>query len=84
MPAGASAPTPGKATAALVLGIVGIFICPIICSTLALVFGMQARQEIDASGGALGGRGLAQAGFILGIVGLVLGVIWIAVVVATA
>jgi hypothetical protein len=70
--AGAPAPrTPGKATAALVLGIVGIFICPIVCSVLAIIFGQQAKREIDADPD-LGGRGVAQAGFILGIVGLVL------------
>ncbi len=64
------------------LGIVGIFVCPIVCSTIAIILGMQARNEIDASGGALGGRQQAQAGFILGIVGLILGIIWIPIVIA--
>jgi hypothetical protein len=66
--------TPGKATAALVLGIVGLFICPLVCSVLAIVFGTQAKNEIDRDP-SLGGRGLAQAGFVLGIVGLVIGVL---------
>lgn len=61
-----------KAVAALVLGIVGIVAVPIICPILAIVFGTQARGEIDRSGGALGGRGLAVAGIVLGWVGLAL------------
>ena len=76
--------TPGKATAALVLGIVGIFLCPLVCSVLAIIFGVQARNEIDANPTALGGRGQAQAGFILGIVGIALTVIWIVIFAATA
>lgn len=60
--------TNGKATASLVLGILGLpFICPLVIPTvLALVFGYQSRREIDRSGGQQGGRGLAQAGIILG------------------
>ena len=45
----------------------------------------EGTREIDASGGRLGGRGSAQAGYVLGIVGtiiLVLGVVVIAVAVA--
>jgi hypothetical protein len=67
-----AAATPGEATASLVLGIVGIFICPIICSILAIVYGIKAKNMIDASGGYMGGRGVAQAGLVLGIVGMVL------------
>jgi hypothetical protein len=62
----------GKANAALVLGIVGMFVCPIICSILAIVFAKQAYTEIDYSGGRIDGRGNAQAGLILGWVGLAL------------
>ncbi len=66
--------TPGKATASLILGIIGLLICPIVCSVLAIVFGQQAKQEIDADP-SLSGRGMAQAGFILGIIGIALGVV---------
>ena len=59
-----------KATASLVLGIVGIFICPIICSLLAIVLGSTARKEIAASGGLQTGESNAKAGIILGWVGL--------------
>jgi hypothetical protein len=71
--------TPGKATAALVLGIIGIFILPIVCSTLAIIFGVQARNEIDRDP-SLGGRGLATAGMVLGIVGIALGILWAVIV----
>jgi hypothetical protein len=68
----------GKATAALVLGVLGIVFCPIVFSVLALVFGHQGRREIDASGGRISGRGLATAGIILGWVGLVIWALLIA------
>lgn len=70
------ATTSSKATPSLVLGIVGLLgavFCPvlfIICSILAIVFGTQSKEEINANPGMLG-RGQAQAGFILGIVGTV-------------
>src|SRR5215207_5828350 len=71
----------GKSTAALVLGILGLLFCPLICSVLALVFGYQARGEIDASGGRMGGRGNAKAGIVLGWIGIALSVIFIVLVV---
>lgn len=73
--------TPGKATASLVLGIVGLLICPLVCSVLAIIFGQRAKREIAANPG-LGGAGIAQAGFILGIVGLVFGILFAILVVA--
>jgi hypothetical protein len=73
-------PTNGKATASLVLGI--CFLCGI-GSILALVFGHQAKNEIEASGGTQGGLGMANAGIILGWIGigLVLAylVFWVAI-----
>ena|ERR687893_1248093 len=70
--------TNGKATAALVLGILGFVLCPFVCSIAALVLGYQARSEIDGSGGRMGGRSNATAGIVLGWIGValcVLGVI---------
>ena len=64
-----------KATASLVLGIVGLFVCPIICSALALILGYSARNEIAASGGRMTGDTNATAGIILGWVGLALAII---------
>jgi hypothetical protein len=61
---------------AVVLGIVGIILCPL-CAPFAWSLGRKAERQVDASGGALAGRGEATAGKILGIVGTVLMVIWI-------
>lgn len=71
----------GKATASLVLGIVGIFMCPAVCSVLALILGYAARNEIAASGGSQRGDSNATAGIILGWVGIVFAIIWITIVI---
>jgi len=68
---------------AMVLGIVGLaggLVCylPILCAPFAWFLGNKARSEIDAAPGRWSGRGAAQAGFVLGIIGtviLVLGLI---------
>jgi hypothetical protein len=60
-----------KATTALVLGIVGLVCCGFV-APFAWSVGKKTVNEIDASGGRYGGRGQAQAGYILGIVGTVL------------
>ena len=60
-----------QATTALVLGIVGVVVCQVL-APFAFVMGRKAVREIDASGGTLGGRGNAQAGYVLGIVGMVM------------
>ena len=73
--------TSGKSTAALVMGILGLFLCPLICSVLALVFGYQARREIDNSGGRVTGRGSATAGIVLGWIGVALVAAFIALVI---
>jgi len=57
-----------SAVAALVLGILSVVLCPL-CGPVAWVLGRKAEQEVDASGGRIGGRGLGTAGKILGIVG---------------
>jgi hypothetical protein len=58
----------GMGVAALVLGIVGFLIGP--CSILAIVFGRIGLNR--AAHGEATNRGMAQAGFVLGIVTLVL------------
>ena len=68
-------PSNGKATASLVLGVLGLLFCPLICSVAAHVLGYNARREIDASNGTQGGRGLATAGIVTGWVGLVFGIL---------
>jgi len=76
--------TEGLATTALVMGIVGLVLCPFIGAILALVFGFQARSRIRDSGGALAGDGLATAGIVLGFIGLVLPGLAIIAVIAIA
>jgi hypothetical protein len=71
----------GKATASLVLGILGLVFCPLICSVLALVFGYQGRNEIDGSGGRIGGRGNATAGIVLGWIGVVISALFLILIV---
>ena len=67
----------GKSTAALVLAILGAlvaFVIPIvglILGILGIVFGRQAKAD---TGRGMSGRGVAQAGFVLGIVAVVIAI----------
>jgi hypothetical protein len=77
-----------QSTTALILGILGVVLCQVL-GPVALFMGRKAMREIDASGGALGGRGNAQVGYILGIVGtillgvgIVIGIIYLIVIIA--
>jgi hypothetical protein len=54
-----------------VLGILGILLCQVL-APFAWVIGRRTVEEIDASGGRLGGRGAAQAGYVLGVIGTVI------------
>lgn len=65
----------GRATAALVCSVVGLFICPVVFSVIAIVLGTQARREIDAEPERYSNRGQAQWGVNLGWIGLVLGLV---------
>jgi Domain of unknown function (DUF4190) len=70
-------PNDGGATAALVVGIVSLVLAcgygvGLLGSPVAWYLGKSSMNRIDASGGGLGGRGMAQAGFVLGIIGTVL------------
>jgi|AACY02.16.fsa_nt_gi hypothetical protein len=65
-----AAPQNGMGTAALVLGIVQFFCLGTIGSILAVVFGKIGMNKADQ--GLATNRGSAKAGFILGIIGLVL------------
>ena len=68
-----------QAVAALVTGLAGLFV-PFV-GIAGVVLGSKARREIDSDPHRYTGRGMAQAGFVLGIVGtvftllLVLGVV---------
>jgi hypothetical protein len=65
----------GKATTALVLGVVSLIACGIFTGIPAMILGKQAAREIDASGGRLEGRGLATAGFVTGLIATILSVL---------
>jgi hypothetical protein len=67
--------TSTKAIVALVLGIVSFFVCGLILSIPAIIIAQSARREIDASGGRICGRGMATAGFVLGIINVVISVL---------
>lgn len=61
----------------MVLGIVAVgggMICylPFFLAPFAWVMGGKAMREIDAAQGKLSGRGMAQAGYVLGIIGSVM------------
>lgn len=63
------------AITSLVTGIAGLLFCTLfVLSIAAIATGVIGRRQIAASGGTQKGDGLAKAGFILGIIGVVLGV----------
>ena len=72
----------GLAIASLVTGILGIFFCGcLVVAIAALVLGIFGKKEIRESNGAKVGHGMAQAGCILGIVGIAIGLAYWALVV---
>ena len=76
--------TPTSATVALILGILGVTICTV-CAPFAWWQGQVARNEIDNSGGALEGRGLATAGYVMGIIGsAILGLAIVVIIIVIA
>lgn len=80
--------TNNNAIVAFVLSLVSWVVCPIICAIVALVFASKAKKEIEQSGGWQTGSGFVTAAkiiswlnIVLGIIGLILYIIIIAVVV---
>ncbi|WP_217915666.1 DUF2510 domain-containing protein [Miltoncostaea marina] len=67
-PEGVATPGSGKSVASLVLGIVGVLV-PVLAAP-AIALALFAFDDIRAAGGRMGGRGLAVAGLVLGIVSL--------------
>jgi hypothetical protein len=76
---GGAKPTNGLAIASLVLSIIWL---AGLGSVLAVIFGIVARRQIRASGGRQGGEGLALAGALIGVVG-VLGLVLVVTLVVT-
>ncbi|MGH3495889.1 MAG: DUF4190 domain-containing protein [Nocardioidaceae bacterium] len=75
-----------RAVTALVLGLLGLLLCQLV-SPFAWVIGKRTVDEIDADPRRYAGRGQAQAGYILGIVGTILlaaGLVFLVVVLVIA
>jgi hypothetical protein len=68
-----------KATWALVLGIISVFCCylGVFLGPTALILGISGNQEINKSGGAVTGGGLATSGIVLGAIGTVVSALYI-------
>jgi hypothetical protein len=77
-PPGSQRRTHPKATWALILGILGVVICCLFAGIPAIVLGHQAKGEVDAAPEEYEGRGMATAGFVLGIISTVGSAIYIA------
>ncbi|MDN4172716.1 DUF4190 domain-containing protein [Nocardioides sp. SOB77] len=75
------APTPGQATTALVLGVLSLTCFGFLTGVPAMILGKSAEREIAASGGRLGGAGVATAGFVTGLVGTILSALALVVLV---
>jgi hypothetical protein len=65
-------PNNGLAVASLVMGIAGLTFVPILASIGAIITGIMAKNQIDESKGAQGGRGMAIAGLVTGFIGIAL------------
>ncbi|GAB1332872.1 DUF4190 domain-containing protein [Streptomyces sennicomposti] len=69
--------TNGLAIAGLVCGIIGVFFLNVVLGPLAIIFGAVALRQTAGGGG--GGRGMAKAGVVLGIIDLVVFFVLLAV-----
>jgi mannose/fructose/N-acetylgalactosamine-specific phosphotransferase system component IIC len=70
----ATTETSPKAIVSVVLAVLGFLVFPLIPSIAAVIVGQHARREIAADP-RLRGDGLAQAGVILGWVGIAIGIV---------
>lgn len=61
--------TSGMAVASLILGILGLFLIPLIFSLLAIIFGGVGMNGASKPG--VRGHGMAVAGLVLGMLGLI-------------
>jgi hypothetical protein len=65
---------------AMILGIASVLCCTVFTGIPALILGLQARKKVEA--GTANNGGMATAGIIMGAIGIVFGVIWVAFLVA--
>jgi hypothetical protein len=80
-----SAPSNGKATASLIVGITTLVLswcCGVgILGAVAIVLGVRARGEIQASQGRQTGEGMAVAGIVTGVLAVLIGLASVAVII---
>jgi len=77
-PPAAAPKTSGFAVVSLILGIGGLCTCGV-TSLVGLVLGIIALRQVNRSGGALGGRGVAIGGIVASALTLLVGVVlWVA------
>lgn len=81
---GAKPATEGSAITAIVLGIAGIIVLPLILSIPAIIVGKNAQKKIDASGGTLGGTELAKAAVVCGWIGTAIGLLFVVALIVIA
>ena len=74
--------TSTTAIISLIASIAGLTVLPTIGSIAGVILGYMAKKEIEGSGGAIGGDGLAKGGIIIGWIGIVLAAIGICVFLA--
>lgn len=67
----ANPPTESTATAALVIAIIGLFVCGFVGGLIAFIMGSNAQKKIETSGGQLGGLSQAKAAKVIGIIDIV-------------
>ncbi|MFZ4509424.1 MAG: DUF4190 domain-containing protein [Candidatus Nanopelagicales bacterium] len=63
----------GSGTIALVTGILSFFVCPVILSIVAIIYGKKGMAA--AAAGTADNGGQAKAGYIMGIISLILFVV---------
>lgn len=61
----------GKAVAGFVCSLVGLLLFGVILGTIAVILGAMGKSEIQKSGGAQKGSGLATAAIVIGIIDIV-------------
>jgi hypothetical protein len=75
----AAPPTHTLAITSLIAGVIGLTVCQGLGSVVALVTGYLAREEIRKNPGMYSGEGMATAGIALGVAGVILMCIGLAV-----
>lgn len=68
----------------MILGILSLVLCGIFAGIPAIVLSTQAKKEIAVSGGNQTGGGMATAGLVLGVIGVVVTIIYLAFILGTA